>query len=398
MTNTKARTGGLATPVSRRTLLAGTAAGRRRARAVELRQRGPLAAENKLKVGFISPRTGRAGRLRRRRRLRARPGPQDARQRPQGRRQDLRGDDPRPGHPVRPLARRPARQEPDQRRQGRHDAVDLDAGSGQSRSPTPARRPACRASPPSIRGSHSISAAAASRTASPFKWSFLFSFGTKQFADTYLSMWDKMETNKKVGVLYPNDADGNAVRENLGPLLEKGGYKIVDPGAYEDGTTDYSAQIALFKREKCEIFNTFPIPPDFAAFWRQAAQQGYTRMVKIAQIAKTGLFPSDVEALGSLGYNLAAAAYWHKVWPYKSSLTGVSRQGTRRRLRGGHRQAVAAAARRLDVAARCGLRGARGRRRPDQQGCRGQGACGPRRPRPWSARSTSPRARSPMSR
>ena len=159
---------------------------------------------------------------------------------------------------------------------------------------------------------------------SPFKWSYLFSFGTAEFAKTYLSMWDSMKTNKKVGVLYPNDADGNAVRAHLGPLLHKGGYTIVDPGPYEDGTTDYSAQIALFKREHCEIFNTFPIPPDFAAFWRQAAQQGYTRMVKIAQIAKTGLFPSDVEALGSLGYNLAGGAYWHKVFPYKSTLTGVS--------------------------------------------------------------------------
>ena len=159
---------------------------------------------------------------------------------------------------------------------------------------------------------------------SPFKWSYLFSFGTAEFAKTYLSMWDSMKTNKKVGVLYPNDADGNAVRAHLGPLLHKGGYTIVDPGPYEDGTTDYSAQIALFKREHCEIFNTFPIPPDFAAFWRQAAQQGYTRMVKIAQIAKTGLFPSDVEALGSLGYNLAGGAYWHEVFPYKSTLTGVS--------------------------------------------------------------------------
>jgi branched-chain amino acid transport system substrate-binding protein len=159
---------------------------------------------------------------------------------------------------------------------------------------------------------------------SPFKWSYLFSFGTVEFAKTYLSMWDSMKTNKKVGILYPNDADGNAVRANLGPLLKKGGYTIIDPGPYEDGTTDYAAQISLFKRENCEIFNTFPIPPDFAAFWRQAAQQGYTRMVKIAQIAKTGLFPSDVEALGNLGYNLAGGAYWHKVFPYKSSLTGLS--------------------------------------------------------------------------
>jgi branched-chain amino acid transport system substrate-binding protein len=159
---------------------------------------------------------------------------------------------------------------------------------------------------------------------SPFKWTYLFSFGTNEFAKTYLSMWDKMETNKKVGIMYPNDADGNAVRASLKPLLEKGGYTVVDPGAYEDGTTDYSAQIALFKREQCEIFNTFPIPPDFAAFWRQAAQQGYTRTVKIAQIAKTGLFPSDVEALGELGYNLATGVYWTPTFPYSSALTGLS--------------------------------------------------------------------------
>jgi branched-chain amino acid transport system substrate-binding protein len=161
---------------------------------------------------------------------------------------------------------------------------------------------------------------------SPFKWSYLFSFGVGEFAKTYLSMWDKMQTNKKVGVLYPNDADGNAVRGALLPLLQKGGYTVVDPGAYEDGTTDYSAQIAMFKREQCEIFNTFPIPPDFAAFWRQAAQQGYTRMVKIAQVAKTGQFPSDVEALGDLGYKLAAGAYWTPTFPYKSDLTGIGGQ------------------------------------------------------------------------
>ncbi len=161
---------------------------------------------------------------------------------------------------------------------------------------------------------------------SPFKWTYHFSFGTGEFAKTYLSMWGNggVKTNKKVGVLYPNDADGNAIRSNLAPLLAKGGYTIVDPGPYEDGTTDYAAQIAIFKKEKCEIFNTFPIPPDFAAFWRQAAQQGYTRQVKIAQVAKTGLFPSDIEALGELGNNIAGGAYWHKTFPYKSALTGIS--------------------------------------------------------------------------
>ena len=122
-------------------------------------------------------------------------------------------------------------------------------------------------------------------------------------------------------ISYPG---GEFIRANLAPLLAKGGYTIVDAGPYEDGTTDYAAQIALFKKEKCEIFNTFPIPPDFAAFWRQASQQGYTKMVKIAQIAKTGLFPSDIEAVGDLGNNLAGGAYWTRTFPYKSSLTGIS--------------------------------------------------------------------------
>ena len=159
---------------------------------------------------------------------------------------------------------------------------------------------------------------------SPYKWTFHFSFGVANFARTYISQWNSLTTNKKVGVLYPNDADGNAIREHLAPELAKAGFTIVDPGPYEDSTTDYSAQIAKFKAEECEIFNSFPIPPDFATFWRQAAQQGYTKVAKIVQVAKTGLFPSTVEALGNLGNNIASAAYWHKDFPYKSSLTGVS--------------------------------------------------------------------------
>ena len=157
---------------------------------------------------------------------------------------------------------------------------------------------------------------------SPFKWTFHFSFGVGDFAKCYLTQWKLIPTNKKVGVMWPNDADGNAIRAALGPMLQKGGFMIVDPGAYEDGTTDYSSQIAKFKQEDCQIFNTFPLPPDFAVFWRQAAQQGF--QPKIAQIAKTGLFASQVAALGSLGYNLATGIYWGPTWPYRSALLGMT--------------------------------------------------------------------------
>jgi branched-chain amino acid transport system substrate-binding protein len=161
----------------------------------------------------------------------------------------------------------------------------------------------------------------------PFKWTHHFSFGVADFAGCYISQWNgPVKTNKKVGVLWPNDADGNAIRAALGPILTKAGFTIVDPGPYEDGLTDYSSQIAKFKAENCQIFNTFPLPPDFATFWRQAAQQGYAQQVKIAQIAKAGLFASEIVALGSLGYNLATAIYWGPTWPYRSATLRMSNQ------------------------------------------------------------------------
>jgi branched-chain amino acid transport system substrate-binding protein len=163
--------------------------------------------------------------------------------------------------------------------------------------------------------------------ASPFHWTYHFGFGVPNFSKAYISQWNgPVKTNKRVAFLMPNDADGNALRNIFKPILEKAGFTVVDPGGYEDGTTDYSAQITKFKGENCEIFTTGPIPPDFTVFWRQAAQQGYTKMVKIAQIAKTCLFPSQVEAMGSLGPKLATVAFWHPTFPYKSSLTGLTSQ------------------------------------------------------------------------
>ncbi len=161
---------------------------------------------------------------------------------------------------------------------------------------------------------------------SPFKWTYHFSFGTEQFAQMYISTWGLIPTNKKVGVLYPNDADGNALRTHLVPELKKAGYTIVDPGAYQDGTTDYSAQISRFKAEGVQIITGAPLPNDFITFLRQAAQQGLVHRLKICMPAKFGLFPSDIEALGELGYKVASGAYWSPAFPYVSPVVGLGGQ------------------------------------------------------------------------
>jgi branched-chain amino acid transport system substrate-binding protein len=157
-----------------------------------------------------------------------------------------------------------------------------------------------------------------------FKFTYHFSFGVEDFAAGYFDSWKGLDTNKVVGLLYPNDADGTALRGALPPLMKKAGFKVVDAGPYNNGLNDFSAQIAKFKSQNCEIFNTFPLPPDFATFWKQAAQQGYKPI--IPQIAKTGLFPSQVEALGDLGVGLIGTAFWTPTFPYRSNLFNKSAQ------------------------------------------------------------------------
>src|SRR4051795_11193894 len=74
-----------------------------------------------------------------------------------------------------------------------------------------------------------------------FRYTYHFCFGVEEFASAYTTMWPQVPTNNKVGVMWPNDSDGNAIRQSLGPLLQQAGYTIVDPGAYTDGTNDYSS-------------------------------------------------------------------------------------------------------------------------------------------------------------
>jgi branched-chain amino acid transport system substrate-binding protein len=63
-----------------------------------------------------------------------------------------------------------------------------------------------------------------------------------------------------------------------------------------------------------------PLPPDFNVMWKQAAQLDFKP--KLATVAKVLLFPSDVQALGSLVNNVATDAWWAPGMPWKSSLTG----------------------------------------------------------------------------
>jgi branched-chain amino acid transport system substrate-binding protein len=161
----------------------------------------------------------------------------------------------------------------------------------------------------------------------PFKWTYHSFWGSESAAAVFMDLWDRLDTNKQIGVMWPNDADGNAWADpetGMPTFWGPAGYKFVDPGRYQNGTEDFSTQIAQFKSSGAQILNGVMIPPDFTNFWKQASQQGFRPVA--ATMAKALLFPSALEALGDIGYGLTTEVWWTPQHPYSSSLTGETSQ------------------------------------------------------------------------
>ncbi len=157
----------------------------------------------------------------------------------------------------------------------------------------------------------------------PFRHTFHYFWGLEDVIAVFTNMWNQVETNKGVGGLFPNDADGNAWGDpNVGlpPALAAGGFKLTDPGRYQNLTDDFSAQISAFRDANAEIVTGVVLPPDFTTFWTQAKQRGFTP--KVCSVAKAILFPVSVEALGDAGHNLSSEVWWSPSHPFKSSLNG----------------------------------------------------------------------------
>ncbi len=161
--------------------------------------------------------------------------------------------------------------------------------------------------------------------ATGFDWTYHFFWGLEDVIAAFLALWEGTDTNKQVGGLFPNDADGNAwgdPERGLPPAFSAAGYKLLDPGRYQVLNDNFTAQITAFKAANCEIVTGNMIPPDFVTFWGQAAQQGFKP--KIVTIGKALLFPQVPESMGDRADGLSTEIWWTPNHPYKSSLTGQS--------------------------------------------------------------------------
>lgn len=157
-----------------------------------------------------------------------------------------------------------------------------------------------------------------------FKWIYLAFWSSEPVVTTFLDLWDQVPTNKVVGMMLPNSNTGNAWRGVWPPLFQQQGLKVVDGGAFPEGTEDYTSIISTFKKEGVQIVAAVMNSPDYVNFSKQSAQQGFVPVVDTGGEAM--LFPQSAEAIGPAALGVTCEQWWSPSFPFKSSLTGETCQ------------------------------------------------------------------------
>ncbi len=158
-----------------------------------------------------------------------------------------------------------------------------------------------------------------------FPYSFTFFWGVEMAMQTFTKLWDQLETNRIAGDFYFDNPAGQAFADpklGLPAVMSAAGYTRVDGGMYQFDTQDFSAQVSKFKDGNAQIVTGFGFPPNWATFWAQAGQQGFSP--EAATYAAAFLFPSAIEALGDRGNGMSTEVWWTPNMPWTSSLTGQS--------------------------------------------------------------------------
>ena len=156
----------------------------------------------------------------------------------------------------------------------------------------------------------------------PYDWSMGMTFNYDDMVIDMINMWDKLDTNKKVGLVLDTTVDGTVGREVVTRLLDGTGYEIVDPGSFNIGTNDFTGIVSRLRDADVQIVYADMITPDFALFWRQCAQFDY--IPRVMTINKGMHYAADAAAMEPIGIGLTFSALWDKNYPFSSALLGIS--------------------------------------------------------------------------
>ena len=138
-------------------------------------------------------------------------------------------------------------------------------------------------------------------------------------------MWDQVETNKKVGLVFADGPEAVVWMDEVAGLpatATAAGYQPVLPGLYAAGDADYSPLISGFMKDGCELCCGAMSAADFVAFWKQSLEMGYRP--KVLTVSQALLFPQALEAIGPSARGVTAESLWQPDRPYTDSITGRS--------------------------------------------------------------------------
>ena len=155
-----------------------------------------------------------------------------------------------------------------------------------------------------------------------FEWTYNYFFSAGTTIGAMLSMWNRIPSNKKMGVLWPNDNDGNAFSQVMPKPIKEAGFTIIDPGRFDLPANNFDAQISAFKAAGAEAVFTVTPAPEFTVFWNSCAQQGYKP--KIVTPGKVAEFPPGVYPFGDRAINFSIEVWWSRFHPFSSGMTGQS--------------------------------------------------------------------------
>lgn len=158
-----------------------------------------------------------------------------------------------------------------------------------------------------------------------FQWTYHFFWGLEDVIESYISLWQQIETNRRIGVLWPDDADGRVwADESMGfpPALRQAGFEIVDPGRFQADAVDFAGIVRQFREQEVDIVSGVLPPPFFQRFWTEALKQNFKP--HITTVAKASEFPSSLLPFKRDANGLSVEVWWSPGFPFYSGLTGQS--------------------------------------------------------------------------
>ena len=161
------------------------------------------------------------------------------------------------------------------------------------------------------------------------EWSFGLFFDYDKSIEECFNGWDKMTTNKKIGLVLDTNVDSVGMAEILKMKAPIRGYTIFDPGRFPEGTKEYDQKLLNIQAEGCDILVSCLLRADTVDVWKKCYEIGY--IPKTALLSKGMNIAAEVKALDDdlgegAGAGITIETQWSSHFPWICSLNGKDAQ------------------------------------------------------------------------